>query len=197
MATLSDDVKSFRLQMSRYERSNMWLSLLLDCYAMIDFSVSKSIEQSEKKVACYKGCSVCCYQVIPLSTIECMGIKFYVQNILNQRFRSFLIKKFNEHKSICLFNIDDCCIVYSLRPIACRRYIVCSKPCEINEDPIVTRSSDVLESSREHLYCAIEMTLAFYKHQNIHLQDGEHIFDFYKRQNVKLSSVYESIINDL
>jgi len=181
--------------MPRYEREHKWLSLLLDCYSVIDFSVQNAIEQSEKTIACYKGCTSCCYHAIYLSTIEAIGIKFYFQSILDQQYRLFIIKNLNEHKSICIFNVENCCAVYKMRPITCRRYIVCSSSCKENEDPTITRPSDVLEPSRELLYHAIKITLPFYKSLNIHIQDNEHIFDFYKRSNVLLSSVYKNIIN--
>jgi hypothetical protein len=192
---LNNKVKTFRLQMPRHERHRPWLSLLLDCYSIIDFSVEESIIQSEKNVACHKGCSECCHQIIPLSTIESAGIKFYVQTILTEKSRLSIIKKFNEHRQICLFNVNNCCIVYPLRPIACRRYIVTSQCCLYNEDPTITRQNDVLKPSREYLYRAIETTLPFYQSQNICIQNNEHIFEFYKRNNVKLSSIYNAILN--
>jgi hypothetical protein len=181
--------------MSHYERCHTWLSLLLDCYAIIDYSVHKSISQSDKKIVCHKGCSVCCYQTIPLSIIESIGIKFYVQTILTEESRLLLVKKFDEYNKICLFIVDDSCIIYPLRPISCRRYIVTSQCCSLNEDPTTTRPNDVLEPSREFLYQSIKITLPFYESQNIHLLENEHIFDFYKRQNVKLSSIYDKILN--
>jgi hypothetical protein len=194
MNILEDNIRQFRLEMSQYEDIHPWISSLLDCYAIIDFSVSKIIEQSNKNIVCYKGCSECCRQTIPLSTIEVIGLRFYVNTILNKESHSLLIKKFNEHKQICLFNVDDCCFVYPFRPIACRRYIVSSKCCEINEDPTMTRPNDVLIPSRELLHNAITHTLPFYHSQNMCI-DNEHIFDFYKRNNVKLSSVYDKILN--
>ena len=195
MTPLSDNTKQFRLRMSRHERRHPWLSLLLDCYAIIDYSVDKSISQSEKKIVCHNGCSFCCYQTIPLSTIESAGIKFYVQTILNDGLRSLIIKQFNECVKICIFNSHGSCLVYPLRPIACRRYIITSECCTLNEDPTESRPNDILEPSREYLYRAVEMTLPFYESQNIHLLANEHIFDFYKKQNVRLSSAYGHILN--
>jgi hypothetical protein len=193
--TLNNNIKQFRFQMPDHERRHMWLSLLLDCYAIIDYSVHESISQSDKKVVCHKGCSVCCYQTIPLSTIESIGIKFYVQTIPTEESRLLLDKKINKYNKICLFNAKDSCLIYPLRPIACRRYIITSQCCSLNEDPTITRANDVLEPSREYLHQAIKITLPFYESQNIHLLENEHIFDFYKRQNVKLSSIYDKILN--
>lgn len=195
MNTLDDDIKPFRLKLPHYERNHTWLSLLLDCYSIIDFSVEYCISKSEKKVSCHKGCSICCHQTIPLSTLESMGIKFYVQEILSEADRLLIVNNFNKDKSICLFNIDNCCIVYKMRPISCRRYIITSKCCHFDEDPTTTRPNDILEPSREYLYRAISLTLPFYKSQSIYLRDNENIFDFYKRQNIILSSIYKNILN--
>jgi hypothetical protein len=190
-----DAIKRFRLEMPHYERLHPWLSLLLDCYAIIDLSVADIIKSSNKNIVCSKGCYFCCYQTIPLSTIEVMGIRFYINHILNKESRSFLIKIFTEKIEICLFNIDGCCTVYPFRPIACRRYIISQKCCQMNEDPTINRQDDVLMPSRELLYSAIARTIPFYDSQNIFKLDNEHIFDFYKRNNVKLSSVYDTILN--
>ena len=181
--------------MPQYESRHQWLSLLLDCYALIDYSVDTSIARSKKKIACHKGCSACCYQTILLSTLEAVGIRFYVQAILTEESRTVLFNKYSEHKQVCLFNIDGSCIVYPLRPVSCRRYIVTSQCCKINEDPTITRPNDVLEPSREYLFTSIERTLPFYKSQNVCLSKDEHIFDFYKRQNVTLSAIYENILS--
>ncbi|MDR2892185.1 MAG: YkgJ family cysteine cluster protein [Deltaproteobacteria bacterium] len=193
----SNDINAFRLRLPRDERKHSWLPLLLDCYALIDFSVAQAIEQaekSEKKLACHKGCAACCSQVIPLSTLECLGIKFYVQNILDPQHQAALHEKLNGPLATCLFNFAGCCAVYPLRPIACRRYLVCSRPCAKGEVPAVTRPADSLEPSREYLQQAIELTLPFYKEQNIPFKDNERGFEFYKRQNVQLSSAYANII---
>jgi hypothetical protein len=192
---LNDDIKPFRLQLQCYERKHSWLSLLLDCYSIIDFSVDNLISKSDKRVACHKGCSICCHQIIPLSMIESIGIKFYIQEILTESDRSLLINDFSKHKSICLFNVDNCCLVYQMRPISCRRYIITSQCCQFEEDPTTTRPNDVLEPSREYLYQAISLILPFYKSQNICLDHNEHIFDFYKRQNINLSSIYDKMLN--
>lgn len=194
MNMLEKNVNKFRFNLYDYENIHSWLSLLLDSYAVVDFSVFTAIENSNKKIVCSKGCSACCYQVIPLSTIESIGIKFYIQNILHQEYRHYVLENFYNNKQICIFNIDDSCAIYPLRPIACRRYLICSKRCNINEDPTITRPTDIITPSREYLYRAIEMTLPFYKSQNIHIMDNEHIFNFYKRNNVKLSSIYEKLI---
>lgn len=192
---LDEQYQQFRLKMSGYERRHAWLSLLLDCYSIIDYSVNKSISESENKIACHKGCSVCCCQTIPLSTIEAVGVKFYIQTILNEKSRLVLARKLNENNKMCLFNIDGCCVAYPLRPIACRRYIMTSQCCSQNEDPVITRENDILEPSREYLYRAIEATLPFYNSQGICPSENEHIFDFYRKQNVKLSSIYDKILN--
>ena len=193
--TQNDPIEQFRFRIPEHERRHPWLSLLLDCYARIDYSVQQAISESNKKLACHKGCnSLCCCHTIPLSTFEVLGITFYTKTILDKKIHELLINKITKKNKMCLFNVDNCCTIYPLRSIACRRYIIASQCCTANEDPLATRRNDVLEPSREYLYRAIEVTLPFYLSQNIHPHAGEHIFNFYKRQNVVLSSVYDKIL---
>ncbi len=191
---LDNEVKPFRLPMTRYEKHYLWLAQLLDCYAMIDFSVAEAIKQSERSLACHKGCAVCCHHTIPLSTLEVIGIIFYVKTVLDKDSRTLLTKMFMEQRAICLFNVGGSCLIYPFRPIACRRYMVSSKPCKTNENATITRPNDVLVPSRELFYKAIALTIPFYHSQNIYQQENENILDFYKRNNVKLSSVYDKIL---
>jgi hypothetical protein len=192
---LRDDITPYRLQIPRYEQNHPWLHLLLDCYAVIDFSTAASISQSKKIPACYKGCSFCCNQNIPISIIESVGIKFYIDNILHKPTYSQLINNFNEHNKACLFNIDNCCIIYPMRPISCRRYIITSQCCSFNEDPFLSRPDDVLEPSRDYLYQAVEITLPFYNLQGIYIDNSEDVFNFYKKQSIILSSIYDILLN--
>lgn len=193
MMRLNDEIKRFRVRMHRFEHIHTWSASLLDCYAIIDHSVSKAIRESEKQLACHEGCAICCYQPIPLSILECLGIKYYVQNMLDKKIREILLRKTKENNQLCLFNIEGSCVIYPLRPIACRRYLVCSHPCRIGEDPTVTRKDDMLIPSRVSLYQAIAMTLPFYGLQNKN-HDQENIIKFYMKKNVILSSVYHNIV---
>jgi hypothetical protein len=195
MTSPGDEIQSLRLQMSRYERLHPWLTLLLDCYAVIDYSVAEAVARSEKKTACRKGCSACCGQIIPVSIIEASGIKFYIHNILRPQSRLLLAGKSGEHRSACLFNIGNCCTVYPMRPISCRRYIILSQPCSLNEEPLLSRPDDVPEPSREYLYRAVALTLPFYHALGIRRHGDEHVFDFYKRYNVALASIADSLLH--
>lgn len=197
MPEWNDEVRNFRLRLPRHERRHPWLALLLDCYAIIDFSVAEAIRNSAKKVACRNGCSACCHQPIPISVLEALGTRFHVQEFLTPEQHSQIQENSKRGDSLCKFNNpnDNSCIVYSLRPIACRRYIVLSKPCELHENPVITRQNDVLIPSREYLYRSITVTLPFYKSQKIQPKKHEHVFDFYKRHNTTLLSAYTSIIS--
>jgi len=46
MQKLQEEILSCRVQMKEHERNNPWLSLLFDCYAVIDVSVAKAIEKA-------------------------------------------------------------------------------------------------------------------------------------------------------
>lgn len=212
MQNLPETILPFRVHMKEHEYAHPWLSLLLDCYAVIDFSVAEAIRHAEKKPACHEGCISCCYHLIPLSTLECFGLKWYVRSMLNREQQTMLRRKLQERKKVlqaekvspfeqalkkaelCLFNVNGACLVYALRPIACRRYLVCSKACEIGEDATASRADDVLKPAREYLYMAIRRTLPFYEALNIPCPDRKHLFAFYKQQNVLLSSFYDNIL---
>lgn len=200
MSALPENILPYRLHLQQYEDTIPWLPLLLDCYAVIDFSVAEAVRHAKKKPACHEGCISCCYHLIPLSTLECFGLKLYVHSMLNKEQQAILRekseqrKKLHEKNELCLFNVNGSCLVYPLRPIACRRYLVSSKPCAAGEDATITRSGDMLKPAREYLYMAIVRTLPFYETLNISRLENEPVFAFYNRQNVLLSSLYEKIL---
>ncbi|SHN70836.1 YkgJ family cysteine cluster protein [Desulfovibrio litoralis] len=194
MNTLDKSIEAFRLSMPEYEAKHQWLPLLLNCYAVIDFSVAQVTKKNKDIIACYKGCVACCYHTIPLSTIEVIGLGFYVNTILDQQLLATLLENFKTKPKICLFNLDGACVVYPMRPIACRRYMVAGQSCTINEDPLETRPNEVLIPSRRLLYTAVAQTLPFFQVRDIDGLQGEDVFDSYKKNIVELSSVYDKIL---
>lgn len=206
MQKLFEEIKPYRVQMKEHEQATPWLSLLFDCYAIIDLSVAKAIKKSGKTPACHEGCTPCCHHIIPLSTLECLGLKWYVQTILDKETQALLRKKMQnrtngqeaenllKHGNLCLFNVNGSCVVYPVRPIACRRYLVAAKACELGEDVLTARPQDMINPVREYFYAAISRTLPFYEALKVPYQRNESPFDFYKRQNVILSEVYAKIV---
>lgn len=185
--------QAYRLKMPRYEAQNAWLPLLLDSYAMVDLSVHYAVENAGRTIACHEGCGACCQQMIPASTLEVFGIKFYLEHRINKKFHATLAHA-HENPMLCIFNRDTKCSIYPMRPYACRRYIIANTCCLPNEDPTKTRPYDLVEPSREMFYEAIALTLPFYATQDLFPLEGEHIYDFYIRQNVILSSAYPQIL---
>lgn len=127
-------------------------------------------------------------------------MKWYVQTKLTKENQAVLREKLQKRKNgqyndtLCLFNSKGSCMVYPVRPIACRRYLVSAKACEIGEDISMTRPNDIIKPAREYLYAAVSRTLPFYTAINIPRQQQEDIFSFYKRQNVILAEIYDKIV---
>lgn len=203
MQKLQKEIQPYRVQMKEHERTSPWLSMLFDCYAVIDLSVAKAVAKAEQKPVCHEGCTPCCQHIIPLSTLECLGLKWYVQTILSKENQTLLREKLQKRKNgqvlpthgeLCLFNCNGSCMVYPVRPIACRRFLVAGKACEMGEDTLTMRPQDMIKPAREYLYAAIAKTLPFYTAINIPRQEHEDIFTFYRRQNVILAEIYDKII---
>ena len=188
------EAEVLRFNLARYERVHRWLPMLLDCYALVDYSVNRAVSLSDRKLSCRKGCSSCCAHAIPLSTLEAVGVSFYIHELLPPDIRAGLVRRLRTGVDTCLFNIDDVCVIYPMRPIACRRYLVTSRCCAPGENAALSRPEDILEPSREYLYAAVEMTLPFYPDGKHLPPDGKKAFEFYKKQNVLLSSVYATIL---
>ena len=191
---------SFRLSLPRHERRHGWLSLLLDCYACIDASVAGSIAAAQEPVACHEGCTSCCRHSIPLSPLEALGLGFCVRELLPPAARAALQARQGQavHPGdLCPFNLGGSCSVYALRPIACRRYLVCGQPCQAGESPLHTRPQAVLHPSRLSLRCAVALTMPFYAASGHRLQPGQDPLDFYLARNISLAEVWPGLCSGL
>lgn len=151
------------------EASHPWLPILLDAYHIIDKGIAKAIEiqgSDVKKPACSKGCSNCCevLKSIPVYPLELVGISWYATEKLSGQLREVLKKQLRGYKdeSRCPFLVDKMCVVYNLRPISCRQFIVFGRSCDKGEDPYYTRKNDVLIPMKEYLDDAIYIMLPFY-----------------------------------
>ena len=73
-----------------------WLSMLLDSYAVIDEGISVAIVKEEtgrnRKLACEKGCDICCRvnKDIPVYPIELVGIYWFATEKAEQALRETL-----------------------------------------------------------------------------------------------------------
>jgi Fe-S-cluster containining protein len=158
-----------RLPFSEETKSHPWLSMLLDAYYVIDKGVSEAIKietQRHRKVACTRGCSICCktQRDIPVYPLELVGLSWYVTEKINGPVREIIKKQLKEYKENdpCPFLIEDACSIHPMRPISCRQFIVFGKPCADGEDPYYTRREDVLSPIKKYVDKAFFIMLPFY-----------------------------------
>jgi Fe-S-cluster containining protein len=165
------DKNSYRRMCFPDEESRfLWLSMLLDSYAIIDEGISAAIvkEETERniKLACKEGCDNCCRvnKDIPVYPIELVGIYWFSTEKAAQPIREILKKQLLSHTKSdpCPFLINNSCSVYIVRPASCRQFGVFNKPCDKGEDPYYTRRDDVLTPIEDYTKKAFLATLPFY-----------------------------------
>lgn len=142
-----------------------WFRHLFGAYTFLDATLCDELKRSARNPACRSGCGECCSQPIPLTAAEALGIRHYLAK-LPAGDRPFLTPKESGTIKVtwtCLFLRDGLCTVYPVRPFACRRYLVFTKPCARGEDPIRTRPQDVHRPSERALLQALNMTLPVYR----------------------------------
>ena len=152
------------------EKSMPWLSLLLDAYTVIDrgieIAIGREKRKGKKRLACRDNCDVCCRANtdIPVYPLEISGITWYAVEKVAGPQRELLKNQLLAHTPgmPCPFLMDHRCAVYPVRPVACRQYIVFSRPCAEGEDPYHTRRQDVLSPIKEFTDQAIAIMLPFY-----------------------------------
>ncbi|WP_374288095.1 YkgJ family cysteine cluster protein [Desulfovibrio desulfuricans] len=164
------DAASCRYHNRRMERMLPGMDLLLDAYALVDCGMARAIDHRGQKPACGAGCDHCCTQPIPLTPLEIVGLRLFVQQeALPHEYAalSAACARFHGQKAAlgatCPFLRDRCCAVYPVRPMACRRYIVYGQPCAQGEDPTQTRPHDVLRPGQDFLQAALRHTLPWYR----------------------------------
>lgn len=168
--TPPDNTASLRLAFQEDEAGLPWLSLLLDAYAVIDkgiaIAISRTKRKQKKRLACREQCATCCRANtdIPVYPLELAGIAWYVANKVEQSLRESLRQQLFSAPAgpPCPFLIDNKCVVYPVRPIACRQFIVFGKPCADKEDPYYTRREDVLTPIQDFTNEAVYIMLPFY-----------------------------------
>lgn len=163
------NAQRFRYQNRRLERM-AGMGLLLDAFALVDCGVAESIALRGEQPACGPGCCHCCTQPIPLTPLEILALRLFVELELAPSKRDDLKAAFALFRgdraaleSTCPFLLEGRCGVYPVRPIACRRYIVYGAPCGKGEDPTFTRPADVLHPRQDAMQAALRLTLPWYK----------------------------------
>ena len=169
MQNKSESGLSRRLSFPDDEKRLSWLPLLLDAYAVVDTGVAVALRDAEKKekkkLACTKGCDVCCRQPdIPLYPHELVGLYWYVSEKMTPPIRDIVKHQLAGHAagSPCPFLIDSSCAVHPVRPVSCRQFNVFTAPCAPNEDPYYTRKGDVLTPIADYTDRAFAAVLPFY-----------------------------------
>ena len=167
-ASQGKDAQRFRYNNHRFERMP-GMSLLLDAYAMVDCDVEASIALQKEPPACGPGCCQCCIQPIPATPLEILALRLFVELELPPSRRDALKATFARFRGeratlgdACPFLLEKSCGVYSVRPIACRRYVVFGQPCIMDEDATQTRPADVLHPRQDAMRAALRLTLPWY-----------------------------------
>ncbi len=182
------------------EQAQPWLSFLLDAYAIVDASIQEALDLAiteGKKHICKEGCSYCCFQTIPLTPVEAMGIRFTINKLLPKIEREAIKAQLALHagnkdwnNGQCPFLLNNSCAIYPFRPIPCRRYIVLNTLCESpQEDVFTTRPSDILDSDRAALYAALAHTSPVYASLGITEKGKVLSFDNFKQLFVDIREV--------
>ncbi len=131
------------------------LQLMHSAYASIDGlldSFCRRCERESLPVECRKGCSWCCHQAVLASNHEILVIQQYLQDEVpeplregmrdrtykkHEATRNMAAMEFLHYLHPCPFLEDGSCLVYPVRPMACRCYLSSSvKTCrEQYDDP--------------------------------------------------------------
>lgn len=165
---------SFRCRFPEDEGRLDWLPMLLDAYAVIDRGIFLALQREKRKTGrrpvCKAGCGGCCgtHSDIPIYPLEMVGIYWYVLEKMEPGLRSGLMTRLAGRSAPaagpapCPFLSEDRCTVYPVRPVACRQFIVFSRPCGDGEDPFHTRRGDVLTPLQDFADRAFYLMLPFY-----------------------------------
>lgn len=166
----SADAEIKRFHSPEDEARFAWLPMLLDAYEIIDRGVDIAIKRQKRKTlrkpACSEGCGACCktHTDIPVYPLELAGIYWYAIEKMKGRIRTILVEQLAAHagKPPCPFLVDNACSIYPVRPVACRQFIVFTKPCGNGEDAFHTRREDVLTPLQDFIDQAFFVMLPFY-----------------------------------
>jgi Fe-S-cluster containining protein len=152
-------LKKKRNKRERYpqdEAKYEWLPLLLDAYHVSDEGITEELgEEGERRghrVACHKGCHVCCLKpAVPITPLEFKGISWYVSENMGEPVRSKVREQLLKHQesTACPFLVEQECSIYPVRPLACRQFYMFREVCKEGEDPAESRPADMFQPSRD------------------------------------------------
>ena len=147
----------YRVRFPEAEAGAVWLPRLLDAYAVLDAGMAEALAGVDRPAACGPGCGSCCHQPIPGSSLEALGLLWFVLHQCSPRVRHRLRSQLAEcsFDRPCPFLLDGRCAVYPLRPLACREFVVLGRACRPGEQPDRTRPEDLLplpEAAQQHAF---------------------------------------------
>jgi len=140
-------------------------SLAYTVMGMVDQAMKERVDWN--MVRCKKGCAFCCHINIDMTLAEAEVIVQYCKDndiAINEKLleiqKSLTIQQRNAHKdNRCAFlSPDNTCSIYEVRPLACRKYIVASKPkhCDASKG---TREVAVISELRTEILISAYSTL--------------------------------------
>jgi Fe-S-cluster containining protein len=121
------------------------LALSGNIYESIDGLMDSFVSRCRKEgknVDCRKGCSICCCQAVLALPYEILFLSDHISKSLSGKETQAVMERaylkdevtkrmkameFLNYKSPCPLLINDICIAYSARPMACRTYISTSR----------------------------------------------------------------------
>lgn len=133
------------------------ISTTLAVYKLTDFFLSRAMNSPTPPVACERGCSACCYQIVTASPLEWREIETYLRQTtgllaqLRDRIKN-AVRQWREYKDRhprmpsymqvstdfalkpCVF-LDEptgSCTIYPVRPLACRS-MTSTKRCTLED----------------------------------------------------------------
>ena len=167
---MKQDERVMSIRLPEDEKEFPWLPMLLDAYAISDQAVQEKQERDYREhgfqAACSKGCITCCYQqFIPATSLELAGIVWFICHKMDPKAQKSIIdvlENFSGERT-CPMLQNTTCAVYSVRPLACRQFVVYEQACQAREDVLGTRPEHVLKLDNSSIRQAFRSMLPFYE----------------------------------
>ena len=154
----------------RLERACPDSACMLDAFAVVEYGLRQSLAQRGESPACGVGCDHCCRQPIPATPLELFVLEAFARHVLSpeqRRAQQAAFAAFHGGREAlaapCPFLSAGRCVVYPVRPIACRQFVAFGRACLPGEDPTTTRSQDMLRPQYDFMHAALRRTLPWYR----------------------------------
>ncbi len=160
--------RGMRVHYGQDEDRQPWLGPLLDAYALVDGGVAVVVEHEVRAgrgvPACGEGCHSCCSQPIPVTSLEVLGVCWYLQNKAGADERRVMARRLAAYRPVaeCPMLLDRRCVVHPMRPVICRDYNIFGRPCAEGEDPSRSRPGDLMTPLRSVVDEAYGLMLPYY-----------------------------------